>query len=84
MEQLFCYFLVSVGVVGVTSPLISGSVKLAPPVPAVAPRTSVSLAFGPRVTVLEQPDATMSIPIATVTSAFIYLFRKLEVVYERA
>jgi hypothetical protein len=59
---------------GVTSPLSRGRVKLAPPVPAEAPITVSSLAFGPRVTVLVQPDATKkSAPTTIVTNVFIII-----------
>ena len=54
--------------------LARGMVRLAPSVPAEAPKTEASLAFGPRVTVLVQPDATkMSVPTTIVTNVFIII-----------
>ena len=54
--------------------LARGRVRLAPSVPAEAPTTEASLAFGPRVTVLVQPDATkISVPTTIVTNVFIII-----------
>ena len=71
----YFFFLPVVSVlVGATSPLTKGRVKLAPSVPAEAPTYEASLAFGPRVTVLVQPDATkISVPTTIVTNVFIFL-----------
>ena len=67
----------SSSVVGFTSPRSRGRVKLAPPVPADAPSTVDSLAFGPNVTVLVQPDATKSAAPTSVTITFFILIRNV-------
>jgi hypothetical protein len=71
------YFFFFSGVFVLAGPRVAlarGRVRLAPSVPAAAPKTEASLAFGPRVTVLVQPDAAkMSVPTTIVTNVFIFL-----------
>ena len=57
---------------------MKGTVTLAPSAEADAPRSMSSLADVPRVTVLEQPDATKSsVPTVSVTSFFIMFYYNL-------
>ena len=70
----FFFFSVVFVVAGPRVALARGRVRLAPSVPAEAPITEASLAFGPRVTVLVQPDAAkMSVPTTIVTNVFIII-----------
>ena len=69
---LVLYFFLGVGVEGATSPLTSGRVKLTPSSPAEAPMICLSLALGPRVTVLEHPNDSSIIAAVTVTSVFMF------------
>jgi hypothetical protein len=71
--RVIYFFFLFVVVVGPTSPLIRGRVRLAPPVPAFAPITADLFAAGPSVTVLVQPDATKSsAPTVNVTNVFMF------------
>ena len=78
----FAYFLfglvASVGAVvvsdGATVALTSGTVTVAPSEPTEAPTTAFSLAFGPRVTVLEHADITMSnAPVLSVVTSVFFI-----------
>lgn len=66
------FFFFGVEAVGATSPLTRGRVKLTPSSPAEAPMTCLSLALGPRVTVLEHPDDSSKIAAVSVTSVFMF------------
>ena len=58
-----------------TEALTRGKVTLAPSASADAPKTVVSLAFGPRVTVLVQPAPMSTVTAAIATSVFICFFQ---------
>ena len=66
------FFFFDVEAVGATSPLTSGRVKDTPSSPAEAPRICVSLALGPRVTVLEHPNVSSAVAAVSVTSVFMF------------
>ena len=80
----FIYFpsglVISVGAVvvfdRVTVAFTRGTVTDAPSEPTEAPNAALSLAFGPKVTVLEHADITISdAPIVSVVSVFFIFIR---------